>query len=79
MTHPLPARLSPRAWAGTRRFLRGVRRSPLARDVRAAANSAFWPAVFGSAVIVGLLLVVITRGQYVSWDGVQSLPVGGAR
>lgn len=78
-TRPLPARLSPRAGAGTRRFLRRVRRSAFAADAHAAVAAAFWPAVVGCGVLAGLALLIATRGSYVAWDGAHTIPTGGTR
>lgn len=72
----LPARLSPRAGSGTRRALRRLGRSVVLQQSMA---SAFWPTVACSGLVVGLVLAVATRGQYVAWDGIHTIPAGGTR
>lgn len=72
----LPARLSPRAWSGTRRTLRRLARS---RSVRQSVDAAFWPAVMCAGLVLGFFLLFATRGQYMAWDGPHSIPTGGIR
>lgn len=62
--------------ARLRRLARRVARSPMAGDVRAAWRAAFWPAVTCAGFFLGVFLLVATRGSYVAWDGIHSIPTG---
>lgn len=62
-----------RAWARVSARRATEDRSP----IRSSYLAAFWPAVVCAGLVVGLLFA--TRGHYISWDGVQSIPTGGAR
>lgn len=64
MTRPIPARLSPRAGAGTRRFLR-----------RARSYGWLVGLVLAVAVCVGIPL--LTRGQYWTGNEWAAIPTGG--
>ncbi|SNR32745.1 hypothetical protein [Blastococcus mobilis] len=74
MSRPLPARLSPRAGSGVRRTVRRLRRSPAAAHLRASTAAAFWPAV----ILSGLLLGLLTRDVFITWDGVHNISTYGA-
>lgn len=65
--------------ARLRQLARRVAVSPFAGDLRRAWRAAFWPAVACSGLFIGLYLVYATRGSYVAWDGVHSIPTGGTR
>lgn len=68
-----PRRLTmPERWAR-------IRRSPFAAHLRAAYNSALTRAA--AMVVASIVLAVLTRGQFLTWDGWQELPTtpGGAR
>lgn len=64
----MPARWSPRP---VRTTIRSAR-----RHLADAVHAAFWPAVVGAGVIVGLYLLVLTRGMFVAWDGWHAIPAG---
>lgn len=69
---PIPGWLSPRAGSGTRRFLRRLRRSRAMADLRTHG------ALVG-LLLAGVLCVLLTRGEYVTWSGVYEIPTGSAR
>lgn len=66
---------TPRARA--RRRWRRILRSRFARDLKASARAAYWPAIVAVGLILGLTLALATRGQYLTVDGWQSIPTGG--
>lgn len=67
---------TPRARA---RRWRRILRSPFARDLKASACAAYWPALVAVGLIFGLTLALATRGQYLTVDGWQSIPTGGTK
>ena len=69
----LPVRYSPRPVRAARRALR---HSP---SLRASVHAAFWPAVACGGLVLGLLVAVLTRGQFVTWGGFEAIPTAGVR
>lgn len=53
--------------------------SRFADHLRDATRSAFWPAVAGAGVFLGLYLLWVTRGGFITWSGFEPIPTGGAR
>lgn len=65
---PIPARLSPRP---LRTILRRLTRSPFVADLQVHG----WLA----GLLLAGLVAVLTRGEFVAWDGVHSIPTGDTR
>lgn len=60
------------------RRLAMLRRSPFAADLRGARRAAFWPLAVGCGLLIAAV-VIASRGHYVTWHGIESIPVGGAQ
>ena len=56
--------------------LRRIARSKALRD---SVRAAYWPALIGACLLIGVFVGVATRGQFLTFGGWESIPTGGAR
>lgn len=50
------------------------------QPLRSSTSAAFWPAVVLCAgLLLGTVLAIYTRGQYMTWDGSVDIPTGSLR
>lgn len=61
------------------RLPRALRRIARSKAMRESVRAAYWPALFCSCLLIGVLVGVLTRGQFVDWSGFHPIPTGGAR